>query len=231
MIVASHLLLLTVCLGSVSVYFDCCGASVYLKDHMSKKGMSNVSLWSTESTKWAWVFPLVLCWLSVSPSAQFQDWSCCTPPIRRKDPSINVSLHVILQACSVHPSGWGWVLQHITKDLNEVVQTPQVPVLPVSFGPGRSVVQGLGWRQWDGLTKVNHPDSGQAWSIVHEQQRTPNHLERNRAKFWDYETWFVVFQRWQVRISQHGKNRFLTSCVLKNSDVSRALRSSSSLCR
>lgn len=165
---------------------------------MSKKGMSNVSLWSTESTKWAWVFPLVLCWLSISPSAQFQDWSCCTPPIRRKDPSINVSLHVILRACSVHPSGWGrgWVLQHVTKDLNEVVQTPQVPVLPVSFGPGRSVVQGLGWRQWDGLTKVNHPYSGQAWSIVHEQQRTPNHLKRNRAKFWAYETWFVVFQRW-----------------------------------
>lgn len=35
----------------------------------------------------------------------------------------------------------------------------------------------------------------------------------------------------QERISQLGKNRFLTSCVLKNSDVSRALRSSSSLCR
>ncbi len=48
-----------------------------------------------------------------------------------------------------------------------------------SLGPGRAVVQGLGGRQWDSLTKVNHPYSGQAWSIVNEQQRTPNHLMRN----------------------------------------------------
>lgn len=190
----------SVCLVSVSVYPDCCGASVYLQDHMTKKGMRNVSLWSTESTKSAWVFPLVLCWLSVTPSAQehsSQDWY----PAVSLQLSISVFLHVILraEACWVHPSGWGrgWVLQHVAKDLNEVVQTPQVPVLPVSFGPGRSVVQGLGWWQWDGLTKVNHPDSGQAWSVVHEQQRTPNHLERNRVKVRAYESWFVLFQRRQ----------------------------------
>lgn len=158
MIVSSDLLLLK----SVWVQYQCVLMLVELlwicRTTCAKKRACRKILWSFSTS----LFISLTAQEHTHPELIF----CCAPP------SINVSLHVILraQACSVHPSGWGrgGALQHVSKDLNEVVQTPQVTVLPVSLGPGCAVVQGLGCWQWDGFTKVNHPYSGQAWSIVHE---------------------------------------------------------------
>lgn len=68
------------------------------------------------------------------------------------------------------------VQEHAVEDVYEVVQSPQIAVLPVALHPGSPVVQGLrGW-QGDRLSKVNHPHSGPPSGVVHKQKRATHNL-------------------------------------------------------
>lgn len=238
--VSSHLLLLTVCLVSVSEYLDSCGASVYLQDHMTKKGMRNVSLWSTESTKSAWVFPLVLRWLSVTPSKQegsSQDLiSCCEPPIIHqrvptRDPSgwsmLGASIRVrqgSSPATCHQRSEWGCPDPTGTR--------PPGFLRPRAFGgPGFGVVA-VGWSYQSQSSRLGPGLKRRARTAKNSQP--PGEKQGKSSSLWVMVCFVpekTMIRPRQERISQHVKNRFLTSCVLKNRDVSRALRSSSSLCR
>lgn len=66
--------------------------------------------------------------------------------------------------------------KHAAEDVYEVVQSQQVAVLPVALQPGGPVVQGLRRLQRDRLPEVDHPHSGLARGVVHEQQGAAHHL-------------------------------------------------------
>lgn len=72
--------------------------------------------------------------------------------------------------------------EHAAEDVYEVVQSPQVAVLPVALRPGRPVVQSLRVWQRDRLPKVNHPDSGLPGGVVHKQQGAAHHLQRTHGQ-------------------------------------------------
>lgn len=73
--------------------------------------------------------------------------------------------------------------EHAAEDVYEVVQSPQVAVLPVAFHPGRPVVQSLRLWQRDRLPKVDHPHSGLPGGVVHEEQGAAHDLWRTVSTF------------------------------------------------
>lgn len=72
--------------------------------------------------------------------------------------------------------------EHAAENVYEVVQPPQVAVLPVALLPGRPVVQRLRLWQRDRLPKVNHPDSGLPGGVVYKQQGAAHHLQRTHGQ-------------------------------------------------
>lgn len=67
--------------------------------------------------------------------------------------------------------------EHAAEDVYEVVQSPQVAVLPVALHPGSPVVQGPRLRQGNRLPKVDHPHSGLPRGVVHKQQGAAHDLQ------------------------------------------------------
>lgn len=67
-------------------------------------------------------------------------------------------------------------LSQAGQDANEIVQPQQIAVLAVALLPGPPVVQGLAVGEGRGLAEVNEPHTGAMAVIVHEEQRTADHL-------------------------------------------------------
>lgn len=88
--------------------------------------------------------------------------------------------------------------KHTAEDVYEVVQSPQVAVLPVALHPGSPVVQSLRGRQRDRLPKVDHPHPGLPWGIMHKQQGAAHDLQwRNR---WDNDG--IISQMFKSKLGQ-----------------------------
>ena len=65
---------------------------------------------------------------------------------------------------------------------DHVVQAPEVAVLAIAFNPGQPVAERLVVREGHGLAEVNHPDLGQAGVVVHKEEGTAYHLQRERQE-------------------------------------------------
>ena len=88
------------------------------------------------------------------------------------DPPLGVSpLRTVLR-CGVY--------EELLENSDEVVQTNQVAVLMVAFPPGGPVVQLHAFGQWRSLAEIYHPDVGLVKLVMHEKQRTANHLQRQQ---------------------------------------------------
>lgn len=74
--------------------------------------------------------------------------------------------------------------EHTAEDVNEVVQPPQVAILPVPLHPGCPVVQRPRSGQGDRLSEVDHPHSGLPRGIVHKQKRAAHNLWTNQWDGW-----------------------------------------------
>lgn len=73
--------------------------------------------------------------------------------------------------------------EHTVENVYDVVQSPQVAILPVALHPGTPVVQGLRFHQGNRLPKVDHPHFGLSRGIMHKEQRAAHNLsETNRRR-------------------------------------------------
>lgn len=66
--------------------------------------------------------------------------------------------------------------------MDQVVQTPEVPILAVALGPGQPVAERLVVGQGHCLAEVNHPDPGQASVVMHEEEGAAHHLQGKRSE-------------------------------------------------
>ena len=55
------------------------------------------------------------------------------------------------------------------QDANQIVQSQQVPILPVAFLPGDPVIQCLPIRKKGGLSKINQPHIGVPTAIMYKK--------------------------------------------------------------
>lgn len=55
------------------------------------------------------------------------------------------------------------------QDSNQIIQPQQVPILPVAFLPGDSVIQCLPIREKSGLSKIDQPDIGIPTAIMYKK--------------------------------------------------------------
>lgn len=78
-------------------------------------------------------------------------------------------------------SGEGGARAHFRQDVDEVVQTRQVAVLPVPFLPRDVVLQGLALGQGRGFPKVDHPHLGLFLLVVDEEEGAADDLEGSRG--------------------------------------------------
>lgn len=62
------------------------------------------------------------------------------------------------------------------KEVDQIVQTPEVAILTVALGPGQPVTERLVVRQGHCLAEVNHPDLGQAGVVVYKEKGAAHHL-------------------------------------------------------
>ena len=72
--------------------------------------------------------------------------------------------------------------QHIIEYVYEVIQPPEVAILPVALHPGSPVVQCERGRQGDSLPEVDHPHPGLSRGVVYKEQRTTHDLGQEQAR-------------------------------------------------
>lgn len=76
----------------------------------------------------------------------------------------------------------GSALGQPLKEADQVVQTPEVPVLAVALCPRQSVAERLVVRQGYCLAEVDHPDPGQTGVVVHKEEGAAHHLQGERRE-------------------------------------------------